>query len=106
MKLVFETFHEVYSADFFDYFVRPRAAWKSEKRYDELRKNIEALYNQNSNVRDIVDLDKPCELSAEDCDVLVNILKYKNEMSGIEMQEAYFKGCMDCVGYLKKLNIL
>lgn len=38
MKLVFEIFLEEYSADFFDYFVRPRAAWKSEKRYDELRK--------------------------------------------------------------------
>ena len=45
-------------------------------------------------------------LSEEDCTALVEVLKYKNEMAGLGLKEVYFKGCIDCVSYLKKLNML
>ena len=57
-------------------------------------------------MRKVLDVDRPCELSAEDCTALVEVLKYKNEMANLEMKEVYFKGCIDCVSYLKKLSIL
>ena len=54
----------------------------------------------------VLDIDRPCELSEEDCTALVEVLKYKNEMAGLGLKEVYFKGCIDCVSYLKKLNML
>ena len=57
-------------------------------------------------MRKVLDIDRPCELSEEDCTALVEVLKCKNEMAGLGLKEVYFKGCMDCVGYLKKLNML
>ena len=77
-----------------------------ETRYKELTEKIKTLYQQYPNVRKVLDVDRPCELSAEDCTALVKVLKYKNEMANLELKEVYFKGCIDCVSYLKKLSIL
>ena len=105
-ELNFSTFLDEYDADFFDYLSKTSVACRSEKRYKELRAKLEKLYEQYPNVRAVVDADKPCELSEEDCAALVKVLECKNEMSILEMQEVYFKGCTDCVAYLKKLNML
>ena len=57
-------------------------------------------------MRKVLDVDRPCELSAEECTALSEVLKCKNEIANLEMKEVYFKGCIDCVSYLKKLNML
>lgn len=97
-ELNFSTFLDEYNADFFDYL--------SKTRYKELTEQIKTLYEQYPNVRKVLDVDRPCELSAEDCAALVEVLKCRNEMANLELKEVYFKGCIDCVSYLKKLNIL
>ena len=104
--LSFSTFLDEYDADFFDYLSKTSAACHSDKRYKELTEQIKTLYEQYPNVRKVLDVDRTCELSAEDCTALVEVLKYKNEMANLELKEVYFKGCIDCVSYLKKLSIL
>lgn len=64
------------------------------------------LYEQHPNVKAVLDVDRPCELSAEECNALSEVLKCKNEIANLELKEVYFKGCIDCVSYLKKLSIL
>lgn len=97
-ELNFSTFLDEYNADFFDYL--------SKTRYKELTEQIKTLYEQYPNVRKVLDVDRPCELSAEDCAALVEVLKCRNEIANLELKEVYFKGCIDCVSYLKKLSIL
>ena len=104
--LSFSTFLDEYDADFFDYLSKTSAACRSDKRYKELTEQIKTLYEQYPNVKAVLDVDRPCELSEEDCAALVEVLKCKNEIANLELKEVYFKGCMDCVGYLKKLNML
>ena len=104
--LSFSTFLDEYDTDFFDYLSKTSAACHSDKRYKELTEKIKTLYEQCPNVRKVLDIDRPCELSEEDCTALVEVLKCKNEMAGLGLKEVYFKGCIDCVGYLKKLNML
>lgn len=105
-ELDFSTFLDEYDADFFDYLSKTSVASHSEKRYKELMEKIETLYEQYPNVRTVLDVDRPRELSAKDCAVLVEVLKCKNDISNLELKEVYFKGCIDCVAYLKKLNLL
>ena len=104
--LNFSTFLDEYDADFFDYLSNTSATCHSEKRYKELTEHMKMLYEQYPKVKAVLDVDRPCELSEEDCAALVEVLKCKNEMAGLGLKEVYFKGCMDCVGYLKKLNML
>ena len=47
-----------------------------------------------------------CDLSAEECTASSEVLKSKNEIANLELKEVYFKDCIDCANYLKKLSIL
>lgn len=49
---------------------------------------------------------KTHELSEEECTALIKVYNLKNELLAIEMQDVYFKGCGDCGGYLKRMNLL
>ena len=104
--LSFSTFLDEYDTDFFDYLSKTSTACYSETRYKELTEKINTLYEQYPNVRKVLDVDRPCELSAEECPALSEVLKCKNEIANLELKEVYFKGCIDCVSYLKKLSIL
>lgn len=104
--LNFSTFLDEYDADFFDYLSKTSATCHSEKRYKELTEHMKMLYERYPKVKAVLDVDRPCELSEKDCAALVEVLKCKNEMAGLGLKEVYFKGCIDCVSYLKKLNML
>lgn len=107
VKLFFERYiFDEYDTDFFDYLSKTSTACHSETRYKELMEKIKTLYKQYPNVRKVLDVDSPCELSAEECTALSKVLKCKNEIANLELKEVYFKGCIDCVSYLKKLSIL
>lgn len=51
-------------------------------------------------------MDKAEGLSAEECAGLVKVLQLRNELTDMELQSVYFRGCYDGVGYLKKAGIL
>ena len=46
------------------------------------------------------------DLTKEECQALIEVLELKNELTDMEMQAVYFRGCYDGVGYLKKAAIL
>lgn len=104
--LSFSTFLDEYDTDFFDYLSKTSTACHSETRYKELTEHMKMLYEQYPKVKAVLDVDRPCELSEKDCAALVEVLKCKNEIANLELKEVYFKGCIDCVSYLKKLSIL
>ena len=57
-------------------------------------------------VNSFIDMDKAEGLSAEECAGLVKALQLRNELTDMELQSVYFRGCYDGVGYLKKAGIL
>ena len=46
------------------------------------------------------------DLTKEECQALIEVLELKNELTDMEMQTVYFRGCYDGIGYLKKAGIL
>lgn len=105
-ELSFDTFLDTHNADFKDYLSRASTAARSEKQYAELTEQLQKLYDNHPKIKDIVDLEKPSELSEQECSTLMKALLIKNEFAGLELEQVYFKGCADCVGYLRKMNIL
>lgn len=105
-KLSFDTFLDTHSADFTEYLSRASTIARSEKRYAELTEQLQELYENHTKIKGIVDAEKPCELSEQECSALVKVLLIKNELAGLELEQVYFKGCTDCVGYLKKMHLL
>ena len=65
---------------------------------------LELPWNKVS--KDTIDMDKAEGLSAEECAGLVKVLQLRNELTDMELQSVYFRGCYDGVGYLKKAGIL
>ena len=45
-------------------------------------------------------------LTEEECAAVVEIARLRNHRTEIELEAAYFRGCYDSVGYLKKAGIL
>ena len=45
-------------------------------------------------------------LTKEECTVLIKVMELKNQLTDLELQSVYFRGCYDSVGYLKKAGIL
>ena len=105
-ELSFDTFLDTHNADFKEYLSRASTAARSEKRYAKLMEQLQVLYNNHPKIKEVVDVEKPCELSEQECSILIKTLLIKNELAGLELEQVYFKGCADCVGYLKKMNML
>ena len=105
-ELSFETFLDAYKSEFYEYLSKASASAYSEKRYAELTAKLQEYYNNHPKIAGIVDAEKPCELSEQECAALVAVLLIKNELAGLELEQVYFKGCADCVGHLKKMNML
>jgi len=53
-----------------------------------------------------LDTEKPSDLTAEECKVLIGILGLKNNRYDMESEAVCFRGCYDSVGYLKNAGIL
>ncbi|TCS80321.1 hypothetical protein EDD59_106147 [Muricomes intestini] len=75
-------------------------------QHQEVMEELDKLYKRYPKVKDVVDIDKPHGLSEEKCVALICIYSLHNKLTAIEMQDVYFKGCRDCVGYLKRINML
>ena len=53
-----------------------------------------------------VDTETAAELSQKECAALIKVMELRNNLTDIEMQTVYFRGCYDGIGYLKKAGIL
>ena len=103
----FETFIDVHSNTFMDYVSSIVAKLaRSDSAYQEIRGEISKIYDQYPKVAQLLDVEKTNDLSKQDCEALIKILLLRNQLTDLEMQAVYLRGCCDCIGYLKKAGIL
>lgn len=105
-ELNFETFFEAYGAEFAEYLSRASTGMYSEAEYQKLTEENDELYRLYPKVRQVIDCDNPCCMSEQECAALIQVLSNRNRLIELEEKQVYFKGCIDCVGYLKKMNLL
>lgn len=79
---------------------------KKRKQEIEYKQEMEAIFQQYPKVLDAVDTETAAELSQQECAALIKVMELRNNLTDIEMQTVYFRGCYDSVGYLKKAGIL
>lgn len=105
-ELNFETFFEAYGAEFAEYLSRASTSMYSETEYQKLTEENDELYRLYPKVRQVVDMNTPCGLTEQECTALLKVLANRNRLIELEEKQIYFKGCIDCVAYLKKMNLL
>ena len=54
----------------------------------------------------VFDRENVSALTEEECEAVIEIARLRNHRVEIELEAAYFRGCYDSVGYLKKAGIL
>ena len=64
------------------------------------------IYEEYPKVLAVFDSETESELTEKECAALIEVMKLKNQLTDMEMQAVYFRGCYDSVGYLKKAGIL
>ena len=79
---------------------------QAEYAYKALQDKIESLYQQYPKVLEVFDTEQAAELTKEECAALIKIMELTNQLTDMELQSIYFRGCYDSVGYLKKAGIL
>ena len=103
----FETFVDVHSSIFNEYLSSVTAKLSREdKEYKALQDKIEGIYGKYPKVLGVFDSETESELTEEECAALIEVMELKNQLTDMEMQAVYFRGCYDSVGYLKKAGIL
>ena len=103
----FETFVDVHDNVFNEYLGSVVAKLSREnEEYRAIRAEIESLYEKYPKVLGVFDTETSEELTEEECAALIKVMELRNKLTDIEMQSVYFRGCYDCVGYLKKAGIL
>lgn len=103
LEFQFETFVDVYHSIFSEYLSSVIAKLpKENEKYRAMKEELSSLYDKYPKILDIFDMDKAEGLSAEECAGLVKALQLRNELTDMELQSVYFRGCYDGVGYLKK----
>ena len=106
LEFQFETFVDVYHSIFSEYLSSVIAKLpKENEKYRAMKEELLELYDKYPKILDIFDMDKAERLSAEECAGLVKALQLRNELTDMELQSVYFRGCYDGVGYLKKAGI-
>lgn len=103
----FETFVDVRSNIFNEYLSSVIAKLSQEnKEYKAVQNEIESLYQKYPAVFRVFDSEQVAALTEEECSALIEIMELKNQLTDMELQAIYFRGCYDGVGYLKKAGIL
>ena len=103
----FETFVDAHGSIFNEYLSSVTAKLSREdKEYKALQDKIEGIYGKYPKVLGVFDSETENELTEEECAALIEVMELKNQLTDMEMQAVYFRGCYDSVGYLKKAGIL
>ena len=103
----FETFVDVHGSIFNEYLSSVTAKLsKEDKEYKALQDKIGGIYEKYPKVLGVFDSETESELTEEECAALIEVMELKNQLTDMEMQAVYFRGCYDSVGYLKKAGIL
>lgn len=103
----FETFVDVHSNIFNEYLSSVIAKLSQEsEEYKAVQDEIESLYQKYPAVLGVFDSEQAAALTEEECAALIEIMGLSNQLTDMELQAIYFRGCYDGAGYLKKAGIL
>ena len=103
----FETFADAQGVDFREYLSLVVAKLpKADERYQATCDRISAIYEQYPRVMGLFDRETVSALTEDECAAVIEIASLRNQRTEIEMEAAYFRGCYDSVGYLRKAGIL
>lgn len=103
----FETFVDVHSNIFNEYLSSVIAKLSQEnEEYRTVQNKIESLYEKYPAVFRVFDSEQATALTEEECAALIEIVELRNQLTDMELQAIYFRGCYDGAGYLKKAGIL
>lgn len=76
------------------------------ERYMALSKESNKIKDRFDNVADLMEYDKPKELSKEEIEALIELLRIESEKANIEMEAIYIQGHKDCFAYLKEIGLI
>lgn len=103
----FEAYAEADGVDFREYLSMVVAKLpKADETYRAIQDRISAIYDQYPRVMKLYDREDVSALTEEECAAVIEIASLRNQRTEIEMEAAYFRGCYDSVGYLRKAGIL
>ena len=97
----FEAFAEAQGVDFREYLSMIAAKLpKVDENSRAIQERISAIYEQYPRVMGL------SALTEAECAAVIEIASLRNQRTEIELEAAYFRGCYDSVGYLRKAGIL
>lgn len=103
----FETFVDVHSNIFEEYLSSVIAKLSKENpEYKTTAEQIESIYRSYPKVMAVLDTEKACALTEQECKALIEAVELRGKLSDMQQEAIYFRGCYDSVGYLKKAGIL
>ena len=79
---------------------------KVDENSRAIQERINAIYEQYPRVMKLFDRETVSALTEDECAAVIEIASLRNQRTEIELEAAYFRGCYDSVGYLKKAGIL
>ena len=68
---------------------------KSDSSYQEIRGEIGKIYDKYPKVAQMLDVEKTADLTEQDCEALIKVLLLRNQLTDLEMQAVYLRGCCD-----------
>lgn len=80
--------------------------FKHDEAYQEIQAKINALYEQYPKVLSVFDSDHPVTLSEQECEAVIEIMSLKSEITNMEMETVYFRGCYDGVAYVRIAGVM
>ena len=78
---------------------------KVDENSRAIQERINAIYEQYPRMG-LFDREAVSALTEAECAAVIEIASLRNQRTEIEMEAAYFRGCYDSVGYLRKAGIL
>ena len=103
----FETFVDANSNIFEEYLSSVIAKLSKENpEYKSTVEQIESIYHSYPKVMAVLDTEKSCALTEQECKALIKAVELRSRLSDMQQEAIYFRGCYDSVGYLKKAGIL
>ena len=103
----FETFVDAHSNIFREYLSSVIAKLsESNEDYRAIQEQMEAIFQQYPKVLEAVDTETAEELSQQECAALIKVMELRNNLTDIEMQTVYFRGCYDGVGLASEAPVI
>lgn len=83
----FETFVDVHSNIFTEYLSSIiEKLSKENPEYRSIEERIEELYKEYPKVMEVLDMEKPRDLSEQECKALIEVLELRNKLSDMQQE--------------------